>query len=310
MNIHKFNCYVVAFLLLIAFGGCERESLTDTAPIASTGALRVDVVSCTAFGYTDTIFYLRNQRSDYIVAPVKALSGTYGASPKGLVINTLTGTINVTKSETGLRYRVYYVKTGTKDTCSRFIVVSGIDYQSSMYVLAKNETLIKPLYNALSFSLMPCASGNDDDDGKGNSLAAGGCEFDDGDDNDSNGGEEPLSGQQIRSKGVDVNQLNGIIDLRQTVKNGVFGVVPVNGAFLIFRMFYRIADNSKRALNHIDVKLIYYNRTSDIPASVMKQVKSQNARIAAVPGTKTVLPVGYATQASDPRPPIIIVTAE
>lgn len=310
---HKFNLYVTAFFLLMAFGSCEKESLTGTAPAVPTAGSRVGAASCTALDYAETIIYLRKQMKgqvqDYIVAPVTALPGTYGASPEGLVINPLTGAINVTLSETGLRYRLYYVAKVTGDTCSRFITISGIDYQNSVHTLAKNDTLIVPLYNALPFSSMPCAIGNDDG-GNNNSLMAGGCEFDDGDDKDSDGGEEPLPGLQIRPKGVAINQLNAIINLKQTVKNGLFGVIPVNGAFLISRVFYRIADGSNRALNHIDVKLVYYTRKKDIPASLMKQVESQNARIAAVPDTKKASPIGYATQESTPRPPVIIVTAQ
>ena len=302
----RFNLYVIASFLLIAFGSCEKESLTDTAPIAPTGALRVDPASCTAFRYADTIFYLRDQRENYIVEPVKGLSGTYGASPAGLAINASTGAINVTKSETGLRYRVHYVRAGTKDTCSRFITISGIDYLNSIHVLAKNDTLLEPLYNAKSIASMPCANGNANS--KGNSLTVDGCEFDDDDDDDDKNGydNEPMGGQQLRLQGVAVSKLNGVINLKQTVKNGTFGANPVSGVSRIFRLFYRIDDRSKKALNHIDVKLVYYNKVSDVPASLMSYIKTQNARIAAKPGTGTALSMNFERDTPS-RPPVIII---
>lgn len=303
----KFNLYLVVFLLIVAFIGCERDSIRSSDNVLSPdAALRASATVCTAFNYADSIFYLIKQgkgpKADYIVSPKKGLSvGIFGAYPAGLQINASTGAINVTASETGLKYRVYYVKRGTQDTCNRYITISGIDYLSSTHVLAQGDTLLKPLYRGRPGATIPCTSGGSNAD---NSVADAGCEFDDGDDDDNNGTEEPSAGQQLRPQGVDVSKLSAIINLRQTVRNGVFGKTPVNGASKVFRLYYRIGDSSNKALNHIDVKFVYYDRTSDVPASLKSQIRSENARMAAsAAGARAA----YEDYSRAPRPPIIVI---
>src|SRR4051794_35655645 len=91
---------------------------------SATGATSI----CDKFAYTDTIFYPAELPSDYIVKPINKLSGTYGAFPDGLKINSLNGNIDITESETGLKYIVWFVPSGTTDTCKKFLTVSGVNY--------------------------------------------------------------------------------------------------------------------------------------------------------------------------------------
>lgn len=289
-----FKLSFTIFFLIVALTGCEKNPivLTDTMPNGG-GELRVGAVACSDFNYADTIFYLREQQENYIVSPVKVIPGIYGASPMGLQIDAFTGAINVSKSETGLRYKVFYVRLGTTDTCSRYVTISGVDYPSSFYVLSRNDTLLKPLYNGRSGLRLPCTDSNN---------AADNCEFDGGD---------PTTGQQLTSQGVAINRLNGAINLKRTVKNGIFGINPVNSTARIFRLYYKINDASKKAPNHIDIKLIYFDRLINVPNTLITKIKTQNARLAApsATGKRTGLPVGYATaDDSGGRPPDIVVT--
>src|SRR5690349_16406328 len=61
------------------------------------------------FSYGDSILYLKNQSVDNIVYPIEQRTGQYFGFPDGIEIDQVTGAINVSKSESGLRYRVTYV---------------------------------------------------------------------------------------------------------------------------------------------------------------------------------------------------------
>lgn len=60
-----------------------------------------------------------------------------------MIINAATGAINVTKSDHGLKYRVWFVKAGTSDTCNRYVTLSGINYVSRLYNISSTDTLVK-----------------------------------------------------------------------------------------------------------------------------------------------------------------------
>lgn len=120
---------------------------------------------CSVFGYGDTIFYLRDQPEDYIIRPTDTtLSGSFGAFPEGLVLDTVSGAINVSQSETGLRYEVFFVPANQTDTCRVRLVISGIDYESAVYRIDEGDTLAVPVYNASQEALIPCDDDDDDDD--------------------------------------------------------------------------------------------------------------------------------------------------
>lgn len=297
-------------LLWLALTGCEKEE--DMAPLndpAGNSSLRTGTTAaCDSFAYPDTIFYLREQATDYIVSPLAAQSGTYGASPAGLQIDATTGAINVSGSETGLKYRVFFVPAGSADTCTRYVTISGIDYRSALYDLDQNDTLAKPYYNAVSSLMLPCSEDEEDDDDEeeeDDEENDDGCEFDDGaDDDDGDGdGDEPAPGQEVIPQGVAIAKANGSIDLRQTVANGTFGGTPVNGASRTFRIYYRLNDASNKALNYIDVKLSYYEKRSDVPQSVLDEVDAKNGatlRRAAPSASGRV-------QTTSSRPPHIVI---
>jgi len=66
--------------------------------------------------YGDSIVFTQPANTtDYFVYPLtnQDLSGTYLSWPQGLVIDSKTGAIDLTKSETGQRYSVGFVKSGT-----------------------------------------------------------------------------------------------------------------------------------------------------------------------------------------------------
>src|SRR6476661_4932670 len=78
-----------------------------------------------ALSYGDSIIYLKSQSSDYIIFPTETRLGTYTGFPDGIEIDATTGAINVSKSETGLRYRITHTSPEGVETQTK-IVLSGI----------------------------------------------------------------------------------------------------------------------------------------------------------------------------------------
>ncbi len=101
--------------------------------------------------YGDSIVFTQpTNGQDYVIYPVNngGIAGKYFAWPVGLVLNSQTGAIDMTKSETGARYAIGFVKEGTTDTCLSQLIVGGAAYMDSVYVLGDNQTTAAPYFNA------------------------------------------------------------------------------------------------------------------------------------------------------------------
>lgn len=273
------HLFVLTLLALTVLVGCEREGMngSDLLPDPTSTAR---TAACNNFNYADTIFFLREQSTPYTESPTTAQTGQYGAFPQGLSINASTGVINVNASETGLKYRVWFVKTGTADTCTRFVTISGVNYLNKVYRLDQNDTLARPFYNAIRTFGPPCSDDDDNDDEEDDEEDDDddACEFDDGrDDDDGDGlGDEPPAGQEVIPQGIAINKITGVIDLRKTVNNGTFGATPVSGTSKLIRIYYRLNDASNKALNHIDVTVHWYATMSQVPASLLARLNDKN----------------------------------
>ena len=243
--------------------------------------------------YGDSIIYLQPSHQDYIVKPLNAGilgKGKYVAWPSGLIIDSASGTINVSESETGLRYIIGFIKEGSKDTCVSNLILGGITYVDSIYVLASNDTLAIPYYNANAATAAVCDASNDFDYpefpgyGEGNNK----CEFDGKDKNGKKG--------QANAKKVKVRTISGIINLKATLAAGAFGNNPVNGSSVSVPIVYSLNDESKKATQQIDVQLIYYENKSDIPVAATNSIaENRNSFF------KNNAILGA------PRPPVIII---
>jgi hypothetical protein len=280
----------VLLLVLAILGSCE-DSLLPSESSSTLSALSSS--SCGGSLYADSVYYYREQSTPYIISPVTAQAGTYSAFPDGLSINPTTGAINVNQSESGLKYRVSFLPTGATDSCTTFVIISGVNYLSAIYDLSASNTLAMPYYNAQRNLAPPCD--DDDDEEEDGDDDDGGCEFDDGNDDDDGDGtaDEPPAGQQVRPLGIDIDIQNGIINLQQTVLNGTFGATPVSGSSRTVRIYYRISDASNKALNYIDVQFHYYDTYANIPASLLADMDDKNGatlRSSAVKKTKPVRP--------------------
>ena len=87
--------------------------------------------------YGDTIVYPQpTNGSDYIINPVNNPGpGKFLSWPVGMVLDSMTGAIDVTASETGLKYIIGYVPNGTNDTCLSYLTIGGAAYADSVYIL-------------------------------------------------------------------------------------------------------------------------------------------------------------------------------
>src|ERR1700759_1932889 len=159
------------FVILIIAGfigaiSCKKENNSTINPPAPPTNV--------SFGYGDSVFYLNPQVTDYVISPVKSQTGEYIGFPDGIDIDTKTGEINVSKSETGLRYRITFIPDGTNDSVSTEIVISGINFLDGFYKLTTADSVLKPLYNASVGNPIPGVNnGTIFDDGSG--CNAAGC---------------------------------------------------------------------------------------------------------------------------------------
>ncbi|MEL6561769.1 MAG: hypothetical protein AAFQ94_26505 [Bacteroidota bacterium] len=243
---------------------------------------------CAGFNYGDSVFFIDGTLINKIVNTSSVLAGKFGATPEGLSIDSLTGAIDVNLSDAGLKYEVYYVATGGTDTCKTNVIISGIDYLSSINVLSENDTLISPVYNSQVGLGLP---GDDDDD-----------DDDEDDDDDDEQNEFDLSGS-AQLLGVAIDTVTGAINLQQTVDNGTFGVTPVSGTSQSVTIQYKLDDDSDRSLNSINVTVYYYDKLTDVPQSLLDEVTNKNNSL----NTSVYTSARVSALARRPRPPAIII---
>jgi len=250
----------------------------DTASVLNAPFPETAVTGCSySPDYGDSIIYMQpNGGSDYIVHPVNSPgAGKFLSWPKGMVIDSLTGAINVTKSETGLRYAIGFVKNGSTDTCLSNLIIGGASYMDSVYILEDGATTAVPYYDANPY-LPPVCSG-------------GGCTFD-------------ITGSAAAKK-VIVNHTSGIIDLAKTLNGsgllgGAFGLLPLNGMSVTTTIYYKLNDASNNATEHIDVQIMYYNTKSAMSAGLLNDVVNKLGN---------VLSGNLISKNANPRPPLIII---
>jgi hypothetical protein len=231
--------------------------------------------------YGDSIVYPQpTTKGDFFVYPQnnQGLDGTYLSWPEGLKLNPTTGAIDLTTSETGERYSVAFVKNGTTDTCMSQLIVAGAAYMDSVYVLAQSDTTSKPYFNANPNAPSPC---------QGSSGPGSGCQFD--------------YNNYAHNQGIEIDQKSGFIDLKKSMQNNMFGLVPINGSTVYTTIYYKLNDNSNYAPQAIQLKMMYYNKKSDIPSGLLATVTNNLVNTL----NNLLISKGPST-----RPPLIIIVRE
>jgi len=235
--------------------------------------------------YGSNILYLKNQSTDYIVYPTQSSPGTYTAFPEGIQIDDNTGAINLTKSETGLKYRItHHAPNG--DTTSTMVLLSGIQFIDKFYRLSQNDSIAFPIYNGDAANTLPLSGSSFDDGGTANS---GGCS---------------------------IRTTNGQINLAQTVRNGVFGTNPQNDAKQEFDIEYKLNDQSGKAQNKIRVKLYYYKTMADVAPDLLQTLNDRQQQGVFLGmnntnfGNGTTARTAGVSALAKPRPPCVIIIGQ
>jgi hypothetical protein len=272
-----------------------------------TGSTFANSTCFAAPDYGDTLIYARwkGLLQEHKIKPLNNPgAGTYFAIPQGMVINKYTGEVNVTRSEKGMRYWVGFVKSGTQDTCLSKLIIAGITYVDSIYVMAQNDTLAIPYYNANPLTPVICNNSDETDYPELGSHGDVKCEFDDDMDLDGFGlGDQPLLLTTLNSLLVPVRTISGVINLKKTLQ-GAFGLLPVNGMRLNLMLHYRLNDGSGGVLQKIPIQIIYYNRKSDIPPALSNDISTQRSSFYST----STYNDPYASMYMKPRPPQIVIT--
>lgn len=252
--------------------GTKTASL-PTQPQASCPSLPI---------YGDTIIYPQpTNGSDYFVNPVNYPGpGKYLSWPVGMVLDSTSGAIDVTASETGMKYIIGFVASGTTDTCRSYLTIGGAAYTDSIHVLSQGQTTAAPYFEANPTDLSLCQTSN-------------ACQFD-------------VTGSAAKMK-VIVNKSTGVIDLQKTlngtgllgVLGGAFGILPVNGQSITTDIYYKIGDDpSHSALQKISVQLVYYDNTSLINGGLLGNIITKLDNLTSGNPISTT---------SNPRPPLVVI---
>jgi hypothetical protein len=216
--------------------------------------------------------------NDYIVSPINNPGvGTYLSWPQGLVIDPTTGAINLTKSQTGQRYDIGFVKSGTTDTCITQLIVGGALYIDSVYVMANDAYQVYSYYNANPALVWNCPS----------TGGSGSCRFD-------------ITGS-AKNAHVSIDPNNGWIDLKKTLIDGAFGPIPFDGQIISVPIFYQLNDGSNMAIQNITVNIIYYSSKSSIPSLLLNTLRTKLNNFQ----TNQLI-----QKSGNPRPPLIIITRD
>jgi hypothetical protein len=222
--------------------------------------------------YGDSIIYLKAQSTDYIIYPIERRAGIYSAFPEGIEIDDITGAINVSKSETGLRYRITHTAPDGTET-KTVVVLSGITFPDKFYHLSQNDSIAFPVYNASVSSSVPLSGSTFDE---GNGANSGGCS---------------------------VQTINGQINLAQSVRNGIFGSTPQNDVRKEFDIAYRLNDQSSKSLNKLRVRLYYYNTMADVAPDLLQTLQDRTDQGVFLRTTGTA-------RVAKPRPPCVIIVGQ
>jgi hypothetical protein len=280
------------------FTACQKEGSLDLIPPSSkdsaaqsshgpggSGGSGSGGVNSTTLSYGDTIFYLHTAAPNIISPKNFNRQGKFYGFPKGIELDSITGKIDLAESETGLRYKILFVPNGTTDTIRTKLVISGINFYDGIYNLSKGDSIAHSIYNASGVPFVPGQFGS------GNANV-----FDDG-----NG---------CNSQGCAVSLINGKINLAKSIRDGA--IPRINDSQKEFAYYYRMDDQSGKALNRLKVKLYFYNTVADIPQYLWDILLIDHAgtiltRSNSGGGVMEVAAQGAAAASARPRPPCLVV---
>jgi hypothetical protein len=268
MSINKNSIPVFIVIMVVGLISCTKSSSIDDPNAAYN------------LNYGDSIIYMRPTTGDYIIYPKIHRDGVFSGFPDGIEIDEFTGAINVSKSETGLRYRITHIST-KGDTTRTMVVLSGITFTDHFYKLATGDSIANPVYNANPARVLPVSGSVFDE---GNLANSGGC--------------------AVRTE-------NGKINLAESIRKGVFGANPQNDDKKEIEIKYRLNDGSGKSLNKLKVLLYWYNTMADVPQyvwDILNDRSSQGVFLRNSVSNNSEIAM-RTEQTAKPRPPCVIIIA-
>ena len=287
---------LLTFLLLLVFVACNKaDEQSDNEAPTKEEAITPDVVLTTptlicpnAPNYGDTILFTKPKTGgDFFADPTnnQDVQGVYLSWPEGLKLNRNTGSINLSQSETGVRYKIAFVKQGTTDTCISQLIIGGMTYLDKIYAMDQNDTLAKPIFNADPFGPSICDASDDSDYPDNNNSGNNRCSFD-----------NAAPGSKANDQRLRVRTTSGIINLKRSLNDGLFGPNVKNGDFKLIPIQYQLNDGSSKAVQSVTVKVMYYDKVSNIPTALQQEISDKNLSM-----------YSYQIVNGRPRPPYIII---
>jgi hypothetical protein len=240
---HSRKIIPILLIMLAGFAACKKSN-NEPDPVGGGGGNY-------AFSYGDSVIYPQTTSGDYKVSPVTPMKGSYEAFPDGIELDEETGEINVSESETGLRYRITFTPANSSRSYTTVVLLAGINYLDAFYYLSKSDTMSRAVYNGDLARAVPVSNGKTVFD------IDLGC----------------------NKEGIAINTNNGTINLMQTIRNGFFGKHPDNDSREEFELEYKIDDKSKQARQSVKIKLYYYNTINDVPEKYFDLLEDREGTI-------------------------------
>jgi len=261
--------------ILLSFVACKKDSAGDSS-----------IPSDFKLSYGDSILYEKSVGADNLVYPQHSYAGSYSGFPEGIEIDEKTGAINLSKSETGLRYRINFIADDNSFEYTTTVLLSGVNYFDAFYYLSKNDTVANAIYNGNPNNTIP--------------ISPAGTVFD--------------IGLGCNNEGIAVSTADGKINLMQTIRNGFFGRYPDNATRKEFELKYKINDQSQQREKSLKIKLYYFNTIDDVTADLRQLLRDREGTIFGAnpitfPGEILSSPSGAdgVAKVAKPRPPCIFI---
>ena len=146
-----FRNITLMMVVALLMGACQSSLVEPVISLQSSSNFTDSSLS-----YGKPVVYLSNGGSNLLTpASIPVIGGTFSAVPKGLVIDSLTGVVNMTNSETGMWFTVKYTHNG--QTWQTPLMISGIDYRNK-FAMPGTTTYLTPVYNADTTKTLPSAT--------------------------------------------------------------------------------------------------------------------------------------------------------
>lgn len=233
--------------------------------------------------YGDTVFYVKSQT--YVISPNVTEPGTYSAFPENLLIDPVTGRITVSimgkgdESQTGLKYKIKFQAANSGKVDSTYITLGGINYLDQVYYLSRNDSIIRPVYNANINKQLPSGTYGINPDSR-----------------------------------LSINPVNGEININECIRKGMFDLPLEHGEWEEVTITYKSNDASNSATNSIDIALYYYDSEASIPSNVSAAMRAHQSQVLGVPQVAVPITTGPIDNdlpdnlaINRPRPPCVII---